>query len=167
MATLKEKAATGIFWGAISNLLTQIISAIIGFYLGRILVPAEYGLVAMLAIFSAIAGVLQESGFTAALTNLKEVTDKDYNAVFWFSTLVSSGLYLVLFFCAPLIADFYEQPELVPLSRLVFASFVVAGIGTAHAAYMFRNMMNKGKAIISTVASITSGGTGNNSFSSS
>lgn len=160
MATLKEKAATGIFWGAISNLLTQVISAIIGFYLGRILVPAEYGLVAMLAIFSAIAGVLQESGFTAALTNLKEVTDKDYNAVFWFSTLVSSGLYLVLFFCAPLIADFYGQPELVPLSRLVFASFVVAGIGTAHAAYMFRNMMNKGKAIISTVASITSGVTG-------
>src|SRR3712207_5576121 len=160
MSTLKEKAARGLFWGAVSNLLTQLISAVIGFYLGRILVPAEYGLVAMLAIFSAVAGVLQESGFTAALTNLKEVTHRDYNAVFWFSTLMSCTLYAVLFFCAPLIADFYGQPKLVGLSRLVFASFVMAGIGTAHAAYMFRNMMNKGKAIIGSVASVTSGLTG-------
>ena len=160
MSTLKEKAARGLFWGAVSNLLTQLISAVIGFYLGRILVPSEYGLVAMLAIFSAVAGVLQESGFTAALTNLKEVTHRDYNAVFWFSTLMSCTLYAVLFFCAPLIADFYGQPKLVGLSRLVFASFVMAGIGTAHAAYMFRNMMNKGKAIIGSVASVTSGLTG-------
>lgn len=160
MSTLKEKAANGLFWGAVSNLLTQLISAVIGFYLGRVLVSEEYGLVAMLAIFSAVAGVLQESGFTAALTNLKEVTHRDYNAVFWFSTLMSCTLYAVLFFCAPLIADFYGEPKLIGLSRLVFASFVMAGIGTAHAAYMFRNMMNKGKAIIGSVASITSGLTG-------
>src|SRR3712207_8464971 len=73
---------------------------------------------------------------------------------------MSCTLYAVLFFCAPLIADFYGQPKLVGLSRLVFASFVMAGIGTAHAAYMFRNMMNKGKAILGSVASVTSGLTG-------
>jgi O-antigen/teichoic acid export membrane protein len=157
MSSLKEKTAAGLFWGATSTFLTQLISMIIGFYLARILSPADYGLVGMLAIFSAIAGTLQESGFTAALTNLKKVTSKEYNAVFWFSTTVSTSLYLILFFCAPLIAKFYHQPELTSLSRLVFASFVVAGIGTAHSAYMFRNMMNKEKAIIGAIASLLSG----------
>lgn len=157
MASLKEKTATGLFWGATSTFLTQLISMIIGFYLARILSPADYGLVGMLAIFSAIAGTLQESGFTAALTNLKKVTPKEYNAVFWFSTIVSTILYLTLFFCAPLIAKFYHQPELTSLSRLVFASFVLAGIGTAHSAYLFRNMMNKEKTIIGAIASVSSG----------
>jgi len=155
--TLKEKTAKGLMWGAVNNFSTQLLMALIGIVLGRILSPGEYGLVGMLAIFSAIAGSLQESGFTAAITNLREVTHRDYNAVFWFSTLVSVSLYLILYLSAPLIADFFGQPELIALSRLTFASFVVAGIGTAHSAYMFRNMMNREKAILNTMAILLSG----------
>ncbi len=101
---LKEKTASGLLWGAVNNLSTQVLMALIGIVLGRLLSPGEYGIVGMLAIFTAIAGSLQESGFTAALTNLKQATHREYNAVFWFSTTVSLSLYLILYLSAPLIA---------------------------------------------------------------
>ena len=94
---LKEKTASGLLWGAVNNLSTQVLMALIGIVLGRLLSPGEYGIVGMLAIFTAIAGSLQESGFTAALTNLKQATHREYNAVFWFSTTVSLSLYLILY----------------------------------------------------------------------
>ena len=155
--TLKERTANGLAWGALNNLMTQLLATLIGIVLGRLLSPGEYGMVGMLAIFSAVASTLQESGFTAALTNLKQATHREYNAVFWFSTTVSVSLYLLFFVSAPLIADYFRQPQLVALSRLLFLSFVVAGIGTAHAAYMFRNMMNREKAVTGLLALVGSG----------
>ncbi len=154
---LKERTAKGLMWGAINNLTSQLLMALIGIILGRLLTPADYGMVGMLAIFTAITGSLQESGFTAALTNLKEATHREYNAVFWTSTGISILLYLVLYVSAPLIADYFHQPGLIPLSRLVFASLLLAGIGIAHAAYMFRNMMNREKAITGFFALMGSG----------
>ena len=158
--TLKERTATGLLWGAINNLTIQLLSALIGIVLGNILDPGEYGMVGMLAIFTAIAATLSDSGFTEAITNLKQPTHREYNAVFWFSTLCSLLLYALFYFMAPLIAAFFHQPALVDLSRLVFASFVVAGIGMAHSAYMFRNMMNREKAIMNAVAIVVSGAVG-------
>ncbi len=155
--SLKERTAKGLLWGAVNNVTSQLLSVAIGILLGRLLSPAEYGMVGMLAIFTAIAGSLQESGFTAALTNMKQATHRDYNSVFWFSTLISVALYAVLYLCAPLIASYFRQPELVPLSRLVFASLLMAGLGIAHAAYMFRNMMNREKALIGFAALAGSG----------
>ena len=154
---LKERTAKGLMWGAINNLTSQLLMALIGIILGRLLTPADYGMGGMLAIFTAITGSLQESGFTAALTNLKEATHREYNAVFWTSTGISILLYLVLYISAPLIADYFHQPGLIPLSRLVFASLLLAGIGIAHAAYMFRNMMNREKAITGFFALVGSG----------
>ena len=154
---LKERTAKGLMWGAINNLTSQLLMALIGIILGRLLTPADYGMVGMLAIFTAITGSLQESGFTAALTNLKKATHREYNAVFWTSTGISILLYLVLYVSAPLIADYFHQPGLIPLSRLVFASLLLAGIGIAHAAYMFRNMMNREKAITGFFALVGSG----------
>ena len=124
--TLKEKTAQGLLWGAVNNGLTQLLNILFGIWLGRLLSPGEYGMVGMIAIFSAIASVLQESGFTSALTNMKAPTHKDYNAVFWFSALMGATLYVILFCCAPLIAAFLRQPALVDLSRVVFLGFFIA-----------------------------------------
>lgn len=111
--------------GGISNGIQQILSLIFGIILARILNASDYGLVSMLAVFSAIASTIQESGFTAALVNQQDVQHKDYNAVFWFSSLVSILFYGILFFAAPLIARFYEKPELILLSRIVFLGFLL------------------------------------------
>ena len=109
--SLKEKTAKGLFWGGFSNGIQQLLNLLFGIFLARLLTPADYGMVGMLAIFSLIASSIQESGFTAALVNKKEVTHNDYNAVFWFNAAISLSLYLLLFLCAPLIADFYHTPE--------------------------------------------------------
>lgn len=121
----------------------QILNAVIGVFLSRILSTSDYGLVGMLAIFTAVAAALQESGFTSALANLEKATDNDYNAVFWFSTLVSWCSYIVLFLCAPLIADFFHHAELIDLSRFIFATLLFSAIGTAPTAYLFKNLMVK------------------------
>ena len=155
--TLKDKTAKGIFWGGMSNGLQQLLNLIFGIFLGRLLTPSDYGMVGMLTIFSLIAGSLQESGFTAAIANKKTVSHKDFNAVFWFSVLISGCLYLLLFISAPLIANFYKIPELTPLARYSFLGFFISSLGTAHFAKLFREMKVKQRTIATFTALCISG----------
>lgn len=157
METLKEKTAKGLFWGAINNGATQLLNIVLGIFLARLLSPADYGVVGMLAIFTAIASALQESGFTAALANIRKPTDNDYNAVFWFNLLVSVTLYAVLFFSAPLIASFFRQPVLITLSRFLFLTLLLSAFGTVPTAYLFKNMVVKENAILRVAALLISG----------
>ena len=144
---LKHAVAKGFLWGGMSNVVCQFLSLLFGIYLARILGPNDYGPIGMLAIFSAIAGSLQESGFVQAIANRKKVGHDDYNAVFWFNILVSVLMYVALYLSAPIIADFFNQPVLVPLSRYNFLGFVVAAFGIAPSAYLFRELKVKQKSI--------------------
>ena len=155
--SLKDKTAKGLFWGGFSNGIQQLLNLVFGIFIARLLTPSDYGMVGMLAIFSLIAGSIQESGFTAALVNKKEVTHKDYNAVFWFNIITSLCLYLVLFLCAPLIAYFYKVPELTPLARYSFTGFFIASLGISHSAYLKRNLMVKQQAMSSVIGLTVSG----------
>ena len=155
--TLKQKTARGLFWGFINNGSMQFLNLLFGIFLGRILSPEDYGMVGMLTIFSLIAGSLQESGFIAALANKKEVKHEDYNAVFWFSSSISFCLYWILFFCAPLIADFYNEPKLIPLARFAFLGFFISSLGIIPSAYLFRNLLVRQRSIATILALGTSG----------
>ncbi len=143
MSSLKEKTASGLFWAAMNNGCMQILNAVVGIFLARLLLPTDYGLIGMLTIFSAIATTLQESGFTSALTNKKHATDNDYNSVFWFCNILGILLYIILFFCAPLIADFFHQPRLILLSRVDFLCILLSAIGIVPQAYLYKNLMIK------------------------
>ena len=154
--SLKEKTAKGLFWGAMNSGSTQVLNILFGIFLARLLSPADYGIIGILTIFTLIAGNLQSSGFTQALVNLKVPTHRDYNSVFWFNIIVSFAIYVVLFFCAPLIATFFHQPCLTWLSRFVFLAFFISSFGIVQNAYMTKNMMNKEIAIVSFVALISS-----------
>jgi O-antigen/teichoic acid export membrane protein len=155
--SLKEKTAKGLFWGGLSNGVQQLLNLVFGIFLARILDADDYGMVGMLTIFTLIANTLQESGFTAAIANKKEVTHKDYNAVFWFSTFAGFILYMILFFCAPLIAAFYGQPELIPLARFSFLTLLISSFGIAPRALLFRNLRTRESAIASVTALSISG----------
>lgn len=158
--TLKEKTTKGLFWGALNSGTTQVLNLLIGIMLGRLLSPGEYGTVGYIAIFTAIAGNLQSSGFSTYLINMKHPRHEDYNAVFWFNILASFTLYTVLWFAAPLIAAFFRQPALTPLSHLVFLSFVVGSFGITPAAYLTRKLMVKEMTLINSLALVLSGLTG-------
>ena len=155
--SLKDKTAKGLFWGGLSNGVQQLLNLFFGIFLARLLTPADYGMVGMLTIFSLIAGSIQESGFISAIINKKHIKHEDYNAVFWFSTLTSICIYGLLFISAPFIARFYDQPELISLARYSFIGFVISSLGTAHAAYMHRNLMVKQKATASIIGLCISG----------
>ncbi len=160
MENLKEKTAKGLFWGAMSNGTTQVLNLVFGIFLARLLTPAEYGIVGVLAIFSALAGTIQSGGFGAGLINLKHATDNDYNSVFWLNICVSSILYLLLFFCAPVIAVFFKQPCLVLVSRILFLSLPISALALVSGTYLTKNMMNRELAVISVVALVLAGVTG-------
>ena len=144
--SLKEKTAKGLFWGGMNNSVQQLLGLLFGIILGRILSPTDYGMIAMISVFSLIATELQTGGFKTALTNLDDPSPNDYNAVFWFNILMGSGLYVILFFCAPLIAAYYHTPELIPLCRYAFLGFVFSSFGAAQSAYLFKNLRAKQQA---------------------
>lgn len=158
--TLKQKAAGGMLWGGLSNGLMQLIGAVFGLVLLQYLTPEDYGKVAMLNIFAAVASALQESGFMAALCNRREPSHEEYNAVFWFNLLVSATLYILLWFCAPFIARFYGLAELTPLARVLFLGFLLSGLGTAQRAWLFGHLKVKESSICSISAMLVSGSVG-------
>ena len=143
MESLKEKTAKGLFWGGMNNGVQQLLGLAFGIILGRLLDPSDYGMTAMLAVFSVIANELQSSGFKTGLINLREPKHEDYNAVFWFNIVAGIVLYVALWFAAPLIADYYHEPKLIPLSRYVFLGFVFSSFGMAQSAYLTKQMQIK------------------------
>ncbi len=157
---LKAKAAKGLVWGVIGNGGMQLASLVFGIFLSRLLAPADYGMVGMLAIFSAIAGIFFEAGFITAIVNKREATHDDYNAVFWFSFAMGTALYIVLFACAPLIARFFGYEELKPLSRFLFSAMILSCLGTSTSAYYIRNLKIKERSLIQLIAICVSGCTG-------
>lgn len=146
-SSLKQKTAKGMLWGGMNNSVQLILNLVFGIFLARILDDKDYGMVGMLTIFNMIAISLQESGFTMALINRPKIIHREYNAVFWFSILMGLGSYTILFFCAPSIADFYHQPQLIPLSRLLFLGLIVSSTGTAHNAVLMKKLMVRQRSI--------------------
>ena len=147
-------------WGGLNSGIQQIVGLAFGIVLGRLLSPSDYGMMAMISIFSLVATALQDSGFRTALTNIEHPKDEDYNSVFWFNIIMASSLYLILFFAAPLIGEYYHTPRVVPLCRYAFLSIVIASFGTAQSAYLFKHLRAKQQAEAGALAVILSSLTG-------
>lgn len=143
--SLKEKTAKGLFWGGFSNIMQQVLGMGFGIMLARILSPHDYGLFSMLLVFTSLANLLQDSGFTTALINKKDATDDDYNSVFWFSCSMGCSLYLLFFLAAPYISHFYDAPELTVGSRVLFLWFLFGCTGTVHNAILIKHLKMKEK----------------------
>lgn len=146
--SLKRKSAIAIAWNFFDKVGSQLIFIVIGLVVTRILSQKEYGLIGLLGIFIALSSALIDSGFVSALIRKKDATELDYNTVFYFNIGVSSFLYLVLFCCAPLIADFYSQPQLVVLARVVFLSLIINSFGLVQGAQMTKNVRFKQLSVI-------------------
>ena len=160
MSTLKEKTAQGLLWGGLNSGIQQLVGLAFGIVLGRLLAPSDYGMMAMISIFSLVATALQDSGFRTALTNIEHPKHEDYNSVFWFNIIMASSLYVILFLAAPLIGEYYHTPRVVPLCRYAFLSIVIASLGTAQSAYLFKHLRAKQQAEAGALAVILSSLTG-------
>ena len=149
-----------MLWGGLNSGIQQLVGLAFGIILGRLLSPSDYGMMAMISIFSLVATALQDSGFRTALTNIEHPKHEDYNSVFWFNIIMASSLYVILFLAAPLIGEYYHTPRVVPLCRYAFLSIVIASLGTAQSAYLFKHLRAKQQAEAGALAVILSSLTG-------
>lgn len=123
---LKLRTARTMKWNVIDRLSQQVLYAITGIVLARELTQADFGLVGAVLIFQAFANLLVDSGFSSALLQRKAPTRLDYSSVLWFNLLVAAALYAILWVCAPIIAQCFENDQrLIPLSRVMFLSFIL------------------------------------------
>ena len=160
MDNLKEKTAKSIAWGAINNGTTQVLNLVFGIVLARQLSEADYGIVALITIFTTLAGCIQSAGFSQALANLKPPTFRDYNAVYWFNVLAGFSMYAILFLCAPLLAYFFELPILTDVSRLAFLTIPLSALGIVPNAKLWIELRNRELAIAAIASLILSGSVG-------
>ena len=120
--SLKSTATKGILWSAVDKFAVQLGQFVVGIVLARILLPEDFGLIGMLAIFIAISQTFIESGLGTGLIQRQSRSDVDFSTLFVFNLLVSGFFYLVLFFLAPFISAFFEQPRLTDLTRILSLS---------------------------------------------
>lgn len=116
---LKQKTVSGLAWSFTSNFLGQTISFVIGIILARLLTPREYGLVGMVIIFTYLANPFVNSGFSQAIIRKKNCTQTDFSTVFYFNMFVAFIFYILLYFSAPYISKFFNEPELTRISRII------------------------------------------------
>ena len=125
MSSLKHKTINGVAWSSIERFSVQGIQFVILILMARILMPEDYGLVAMLAIFLAVFQVLIDSGFSSALVQKHDRSEVDFSTVFYFNIVISIALFLVLFFSAPLISGFYKTPALTSVTKIVAYNLLI------------------------------------------
>lgn len=116
--SLKKRTIKGVGWSAADAFLGQGVTFLVGLILARLLSPDEYGLIGICLIFTVVLNGIVESGFSNALIRKKEVTDDDYNTMFITNMVSSIVLYILLFWSAPFISEFFHRQELTALVRV-------------------------------------------------
>lgn len=128
--SLKKQALSSMFWSSIQTFGTQAINFFVSIVLARVLLPEEFGLIAMLAIFIGLGNVLINSGLTHSLIRTENANEEDFSTVFYFNLLGSLVIYFIVFFSAPFISDFYGQELLTPLVRVYSIIFIIDAFST-------------------------------------
>lgn len=144
-------------WKLLERCSVRIVSFIVTIVLARLLLPAEYGIVALIAIFIELAEVIADGGFNTALIQKKNADNVDFSTVFFFSLSLAIVLYFILFIVAPYIAIFYNQPLLIPVIRVLGTSLFLYSFNSVQRAYISKYMLFKKLFLSSLLAVILSG----------
>ncbi len=129
---LRKKTTNGIIWSAIERFSLQIVQFIINIIMARLLLPSDYGMIGMLAIFLQLSQAFIDCGFTNALIQRQNRTEIDFSTVFYCNVLIAVFLYCILFVTAPFIAEFYNLPQLIPITRIISLNFIFASFSAIH-----------------------------------
>jgi len=157
MSSERSQVLNGVFWKFSERVAAQLVSLIVSIILARLLSPAEYGTISLVTVFITIANVFVTSGFGAALVQKKEADNTDFSTVLFFSLIFTALIYIVLFFIAVPVADFYGMPVLRPVLRVLAVSIPVMGINSVQQAYVSRKMIFKKFFYATLVGTLTSG----------
>ena len=139
----KSKVLSSLFWKLMERGGTQGIQFIVQIVLARLLLPEDYGMIALITIFITIANVFVQSGFNTALIQKKDADEVDFSSVFYLSLFVAGLLYIILFFTAPFIANFYEEPQLISVLRILALTLFFGAFNSIQNAIVARKMVFK------------------------
>lgn len=137
---IKAKVISSLFWKFMERLGTQGIQFMVQIALARLILPEEYGTIALIAIFISFANVFVQYGFNTALIQKKETSETDFSSVFFLSLAVAGLFYIILFFSAPLIAGFFENKMLIPLLRVLSITLFLGGLNSIQNAVVARKL---------------------------
>jgi len=157
MNNLKQTTINALFWRGIEIYGQQGIHFVIQIILARLLLPEQYGLIAMLAIFIALAHAFINSGFAQALVQKKNITLTDESSVFYFNIIISIITTSILWFIAPKIAAFYKQPLLTPLTRVLSLNLIIDALSQIQKTILTRKIDFKSQLKVGVSASLLSG----------
>ena len=137
--SLKKKVLSGMFWSSLQLFSSQGISFVVSIILARLLLPAEFGLIAMLGIFINLGTAFINSGLTQSLIRTQELDEEDFSTVFIFNLIGSAFIYIVIFAAAPLISNFYQQELLTSIIRVYSLTFIVNAFSTIQTTRLNKN----------------------------
>lgn len=157
---IKQRAKKGVYWSTFSNVTNQGTQFVIGIILARLLSPEDYGIIALPTIFLAVAQCFIDSGFSSALVRKEEVTEDDLTTAFYFNIGVGIFFYTILFFCSPLIADFYNTPILSDILKVTALGLLFGPLQSVHFALFSRKLDFKTPSLISVSSKFVTGAAG-------
>lgn len=155
--TLKTKTISGLFWTFSDLIMNQGVQFVIQVILARLLLPEDFGLIGMITVVISVSNSIIDSGFANALIREKDVTQKDYSTVFYFNLITSFVLYIILFFSAPFISNFFGEEKLVEILRILSLTLIVNSFGLVQRTMLTKKIDFKTQTKISVTASILSG----------
>ena len=155
--SLKDKTVKGLGWSAIDNVVQYVVSFVVSIILARLLSPDDYGLIGIIAIFTALCTALINGGFGSALIRKRDANDDDYNTVFIVNLVVSLILYAIIYLASPLIARFFGREELIILTRVSSLGIVIGALAIVQQTILTKRIDFKTQTNITLVASIASG----------
>ena len=144
-------------WSAIDNVAQFGVQFIVSIVLARLLSPDDYGLIGIITIFTTVCTAIINGGFSSAVIRTQKPTDEDYNTVFICNLLMSILLYVIVFICSPLIADFFNRQELVALTRVSSFTMIIGALAIVQQTRLTKRIDFKTQTKITLIASILSG----------
>ena len=160
MSSLRDKTIKGVIWNGVDRFAARGIQFVFGILIARLLVPEDYGVVAMLNIFLAVSQSFIDSGFGTALVRKIDRTETDFSTVFFFNIAVAVIFYLALFVSAPAIANFYNIPLLESITKVVALNLIIGSLTGVHNAKLSILIDFKSRAKVSIISTLLTGALG-------
>ena len=157
MSSSRSTIIWSMIWKLLEKCSIQIVSFIVTVVLARLLLPEDYGLIALIAIFIALSDVIIDGGLNMALIQKKDADVLDFSTVFFFSLALSVAVYIILYLASPYIASFYHSPQLIPVIRVLSLSLLFYAVNSIQRAYVSRKMLFRKMFYCNIVAVIISG----------
>ncbi len=158
--SLKKKTVKGVAWTSLNQVLNMGLGFVIGVILARLLSPSDYGLLAMIAVFNAIAFAFLDSGFGNALIRKPDLTEDDNTTAFFFNLVAGVVLFGIIWVIAPWVSAFFDKPILTPLLRAEGSLLIVSSFKIVQNTQLTRALNFKAKMIIRVVSNILGGASG-------